>query len=126
MPTLHVDDREILVPSGIRLTIAIEEAGIEIGHRCGGRARCTTCRVVVHDGEPAGMTRAEHRRLAEAGLLGTHRLSCQLAVEADMRVETVMTKQNQPWADTGPALAPAVAPEERWFTRDELEALTER
>ncbi len=122
MPKVSVDDRELEVPSGTRLTIAIQQAGIEIGHRCGGKARCTTCRVVVHEGEPPAMTRAEYHRLREAGLLGSHRLSCQLVVAADMRVATVMTKQNQPWADTGPALDPSVVPEARWFEPGELEA----
>lgn len=122
MPTVNVDGRSVEVPAGTRLTIAIEQAGIEIGHRCGGKARCTTCRVVVHEGASDAMTRAEFVRLRDADLLDSHRLSCQVTVEHDMRVETVMTKQNQAWPDTGPALDEHVIPEAEWFTRAALEA----
>ena len=122
MPTVIVDDRSVEVPGGTRLTIAIEQAGIEIGHRCGGKARCTTCRVEVHEGEPIGMTRSEFVRLREAGLLDSHRLSCQLVVEDDMRVSSVMTKQNQGWPDTGPALDEHLVPESERFERAVLES----
>jgi ferredoxin len=123
MPNVIVDDRAIEVPTGTRLTLAIERAGIDIGHRCGGKARCTTCRVVFHEGEPSGMTRAEFVRLRDSDLLGRHRLSCQVVVEDDMRVESVMTKQNRDWTDTGPAVDPEVVPEAQWFDRAELEAM---
>jgi len=122
MPTVNVDDRSIEVPAGTRLANAIEKAGIEIGHRCGGKARCTTCRVVVHEGGSGDMTRAEYVRLSDAGLIDTHRLACQLVVEGDMRVETVMTKQNQGWPDTGPALDEHVVPEAMWYPRSALDA----
>ena len=122
MPTVSVDDRSVEVPSGMRLTIAIQQAGIEIGHRCGGKARCTTCRVEVHEGAPSSMTRAEFVRLRDAGLLDSHRLSCQLVVDGDMRVSSVMTKQNQGWPDTGPALDEHVVPESERFERVFLEA----
>ena len=36
---------------GRRLVLAIEDAGIDILHRCGGNARCATCRVEVIDGD---------------------------------------------------------------------------
>ncbi len=122
MPLVTVDEKTMDVAAGTRLTIAIERAGVEIGHRCGGKARCTTCRVVVHEGEPSDMTRAEFVRLREAGLLGSHRLSCQLVVEGDMRLSSVMTKQNQEWLDTGPQLDPDVKPEPDRFDRATLEA----
>ena len=122
MPNVTIDDRTVEVPSGTRLTNAIEQAGIEIGHRCGGKARCTTCRVVMHAGEPEAMTRAEFVRLRDAGLLDRYRLSCQLVVEGDMRLASVMTKQNQGWPDTGPALDPHVVPEAAWFDRATLGA----
>ena len=32
------------VEEGRRLVLALEDAGIDILHRCGGNARCTTCR----------------------------------------------------------------------------------
>jgi len=122
MPIVNVDDRSVEVPAGTRLAIAIQHAGVEIGHRCGGKARCTTCRVVVHEGVDEAMTRAEFVRLRDAGLLGSHRLSCQVLVERDVRVESVMTKQSQGWPDTGPALDEHVIPEAAWHAREVLEA----
>ena len=40
-------------PQGKKLVLAIEDAGIDILHRCGGNARCTTCRVQFVSGEPS-------------------------------------------------------------------------
>ncbi len=33
------------VESGTRLVLALERNGVDILHRCGGNAKCTTCRV---------------------------------------------------------------------------------
>ena len=45
MPKLTVNNQTIDVEQGKRLVLAIEATGLNIGHRCGGHARCTTCRV---------------------------------------------------------------------------------
>jgi ferredoxin len=122
MPTLTIDDTTTrTVEHGTRLVNAIREAGIEIGHRCGGKARCTTCRVEVHEGGDDAMTRAEFVRLRAADLLGDVRLSCQMLVEDDMRVTVLKTKASEGWPDTGPAPAEGVEPEAAWFDRAELE-----
>jgi ferredoxin len=34
-------------PAGKKLVLALEDNGVDILHRCGGNARCTTCRVEV-------------------------------------------------------------------------------
>ena len=52
MPKLTVDGRSVDVPEGQRLVLAIESNGTPIGHRCGGFAKCTTCRVEFIAGEP--------------------------------------------------------------------------
>src|ERR1700741_2595516 len=60
---------QIEAPEGKKLVLAIEDAGIDILHRCGGNARCTTCRVEVLDGDPGEMGELERNRLApEPGL----------------------------------------------------------
>ncbi len=120
MPKLTVDDKTVDVPSGKRLVLAIEDAGIAIGHRCGGYARCTTCRVEFRSGEPPTMTKAEYAKLHERGLLGQYRLSCQIVCDHDMAVRPIMTLENQDWTDTGPRPDPEVRPEARWFSLDEL------
>lgn len=102
---------------GARLVLAIEGCGVDIGHRCGGNARCTTCRVRFVEGEPETMTRAEHDKLNERGLLGDVRLSCQILVEADMTVEPLMRVAAMGWSDPGPPPQPTVTPEPEWIKR---------
>lgn len=118
--TLTVGETRAEVEPGTRLVLAIESLGIEIGHRCGGKARCATCRVRFTAGEPKTMTEAEYRKLAEKGLLGEVRLSCQILCEHDMALTALMTRQSEGWPDTGPTPAPSVEPEARWYPKDEL------
>jgi ferredoxin len=120
MLTLTIDDTPFTAERGTRLVNAIREAGIEIGHRCGGKARCTTCRVEVHEGGSEAMTRAEFVRLRDAGLLGQVRLSCQMLLEDDMRVSVLKTRSSEGWPDTGPEPAREVEPEPAWFDAAEL------
>lgn len=75
---------------GHKLVLAIEDAGIDILHRCGGNARCTTCRVEVLAGDPGEMNEAERHRLAmETGLADNVRLSCQVHVMDDLKINVV-------------------------------------
>lgn len=121
MPKLTVAGQTVEVENGKRLVLAVEEAGVEIGHRCGGHARCTTCRVTFATGEPATMTRAEYDKLSERGLLGQYRLSCQIVCDHDMAIaEVTMTRENQGWTDTGPAPEPGVTPEAVFLAKDSL------
>ena len=124
MPTLTINGQAVEATPHTRLVLAIENAGVPIGHRCGGKARCTTCRVTFTSGEPETYTKAEFAKLGldkpDAASPG-YRLSCQLLCDRDMEVEAVMTLENQSWSDTGPAVAEAVEPEAVWFDRGELE-----
>ena len=46
MPKIEVDGiKTIDAEVGKKLVLAIEDGGVDISHRCGGNARCTTCRV---------------------------------------------------------------------------------
>jgi ferredoxin len=75
---------------GRKLVLAIEDAGIDILHRCGGNARCTTCRVEIIAGEPGEMTEPERHRLAmETDLSENVRLSCQIHVHEDLKIKVV-------------------------------------
>lgn len=109
------------VQEGRRLVNAIEACGVDIGHRCGGNARCTTCRVHFLEGEPDVMTRAEHAKLAERDLRGAFRLSCQIVADADMTVEVGMRVAEMGWADPGPPPEATVQPEASWHPIDELD-----
>jgi ferredoxin len=73
-----------------KLVLAIEDAGIDILHRCGGNAKCTTCRVEVLAGDPGEIGEAERNRLAmETGLAENVRLSCQVHVIDDLKVRVI-------------------------------------
>jgi ferredoxin len=121
VPKLTVAGTTVEVAEGKRLVLAIEEAGVEIGHRCGGNARCTTCRVTFAEGEPTTMTRAEYEKLADRGLLGEYRLACQIVCDHEMSIaQVLMTRENQGWTDTGPAPEPTVMPEAVFYPLDEL------
>ena len=77
-------------PEGKKLVLALEDAGIDILHRCGGNARCTTCRVEVLEGNPGEMGELERNRLAmEAELEPNVRLSCQIHVHEDLIVRVI-------------------------------------
>jgi ferredoxin len=91
MPTVTIEgEKSFEVEAGKKLVLAIEDAGIDIMHRCGGNARCTTCRVEVLAGEPAPASAVEIERLArEADLAPNIRLSCQIRVESDLWVRVI-------------------------------------
>lgn len=73
-----------------RLVLAIEDAGIDILHRCGGNARCTTCRVEVLAGDPGEIGELERNRLTmEVDLAENIRLSCQVRVVDDLKVRVI-------------------------------------
>lgn len=123
MPTITINGQQVTVAADRRLVLAAQDAGIDIGHRCGGKARCTTCRVEFISGEPTTMTEAEYLKLEERGLLGEVRLSCQVLCSHDMEVKVLMTVTSEGWSEAGPSPAETVEPAERWLETDELAAL---
>jgi ferredoxin len=87
---------------GRKLVLAIEDAGVDILHRCGGNAKCTTCRVEVLAGDPGEIGDAERERLArETGLAENVRLSCQVHVSDDLKVR-VINQVSTRGLDAGP------------------------
>jgi ferredoxin len=94
MPTIVAETasgtQTIEAPEGKKLVLVLEDAGIDILHRCGGNARCTTCRVEVLEGDPGEMGELERNRLAmEAELADNVRLSCQIRVKGDLKVRVI-------------------------------------
>jgi ferredoxin len=111
MPVLTVEGvGAFTVPEGKRLVLALEEdAAIDQLHACGGRARCTTCRVEFVSGEPERMTKAEATVLAARGLSGV-RLSCQILCDHDMTVRAISRLQGSGRADAGGKPQPFIEP----------------
>ncbi len=74
--------------AGRKLVLCLEDNGVDIMHRCGGNARCTTCRVEVTSGDPGEIGEAEAAVLSTKTDLGDHtRLSCQVRVSDDLHVK---------------------------------------
>lgn len=117
MPKLTVDGYGTFdVPQGRRLVLAVEQAGVDILHACGGNARCTTCRVEFIAGEPETMTEAERNKLAERGLAGM-RLSCQIQVDRDMTIRAISRLEGSGRADAGGTPNDDITPPPVWTTR---------
>ena len=106
MPTVKMEGiGETTCDSGRRLVLCIEDSGVDILHRCGGNARCTTCRVEVIDGDAGPMTEPERERLSRVtDLLNPNtRLSCQVQVHNDLSVRVLRRLQDHPdMSDSGP------------------------
>lgn len=116
MPTITLrDGQSFEVEAGTRLVLAIKNEGIDILHRCGGYAKCTTCRVDFDEGEPEEMTRAEYDKLTDQDDLGEFRLSCQIMCDHDMTLEPLMTIQSSGLDDPGSTPEDEITPEPEWM-----------
>lgn len=85
---VHYPERVVTVPVGYSILEASREHGIAHLALCGGRARCSTCRVKVHsiDGVLPEASTDERRTLARVRAPVDVRLACQLRPQADVYV----------------------------------------
>lgn len=122
MAKITANGKTFEVEPGERLVLALERNGIAVGHTCGGYGECTTCKVKFKSGEPDTITEAEFTRLAEDGLWGTARLSCQIEVTGDMELEALELAPDHPeWGgDPGPEPEEWVTPEAVWYPTEDL------
>ena len=104
MPKVELQGiKTIQVEDGRRLVTAIEDAGVDILHRCGGFAKCTTCRVELIEGNAGEMTSAERVRLAREDQLAPNvRLSCQIMCKSDLTVRVINRLSDTDLSDAGP------------------------
>ncbi len=105
MTTIYIDGEPYdEAVEGARLVNEIERLGVDISHRCGGKAMCTTCRVTFVLGEPDEMSVAEELRLKESGLLSdlvNVRLSCQVLLVDRMDLNVLMPVKSAEWDEPG-------------------------
>jgi adenylate cyclase len=80
--------RVVSVPRGFTVLESSRQAGIAHAAVCGGRGRCSTCRIRVHapPGSLPPPSEAEARVLARVGAGAHVRLACQLRPTQDLRV----------------------------------------
>ena len=89
---IYPDGRAVRIPKGLSVLDASRRGGIPHASVCGGRARCSTCRVRVLLGSEslAPPSPAETRVLAPLGADRAVRLACQLKPVADISVWPLM------------------------------------
>lgn len=82
---LNLFGKEVLVAPGQKILNAIGAAGIDWMHACGGKGRCTTCRIVVLAGKEAfgAITAPEEKYRQQGRLKENERLTCQCTLQAD-------------------------------------------
>lgn len=82
----------VTAPAGITLLEASRQHGIPHASVCGGRARCSTCRVRIdsESGPLAAPDPAEARTLAAIRAPGDIRLACQLRLTQSMHVTRLL------------------------------------
>jgi adenylate cyclase len=97
----HTDGRKIRALNGVSLLEALRNARIPHASVCGGRARCTTCRVYVSSGlaELDPPNELEARALTRIKAGPGIRLACQLQPTADLAI-TPLVMANQSLAAT--------------------------
>jgi adenylate cyclase len=85
---IHSSGRSVRVPPGATVLETLRENGISHASVCGGRARCTTCRILVTAGleqlpAPSGL---EAKALKRIGATPNTRLACQIRPTSDLAV----------------------------------------
>jgi adenylate cyclase len=82
------DDCSIPLTGTVNLLEAMVDAGIDVAHLCGARARCSTCRVRVVEGQDAltGRTEDEAAMAARLSFPDEVRLACQTDISGSVRL----------------------------------------
>lgn len=90
--TYMPDQREVEAETSETILHASLRAGIPHTHACGGKARCSTCRVVIEEGlEHCCSRNAKEQRLADRLHFASEiRLACQTTVSGDVRLRRVV------------------------------------
>ncbi|WP_282935639.1 2Fe-2S iron-sulfur cluster-binding protein [Paenibacillus sp. RC67] len=84
--TFLPDDRSVDVRAGTTLLDASRRARVQVRTRCGGKAACLMCKVIVEDSSGLGPPN-QNERLKLGGLQEQgYRLACQAKVTGDVTV----------------------------------------
>jgi Na+-transporting NADH:ubiquinone oxidoreductase subunit F len=80
------EERELAMPSGVKLMNGLADADLFIASACGGGGTCGQCKVRVLSGGGSVLP-TESSLLSKREVRQHYRLSCQVSVKQDMRVE---------------------------------------
>ena len=113
MPSINYlpDEREVKTVEAETILQASLRAGIPHAHACGGKARCSTCPVMILEGlENCNPRRPKEKKLAERLHFGPEiRLACQTRITGNVKlrrpvldeIDVELTSQIKPEAATG-------------------------
>ena len=79
-------EKSIKVPAGDKLLQTLAGNGIFLSSACGGGGTCAQCECIVNDGG-GSMLPTEEGHFTRGQAREGHRLSCQVAVKQDMKIE---------------------------------------
>ena len=98
VPNVYVlpDQRIVECRPGETILSAALRAGISFTHACGGRARCSTCRVVIVEGWQACADRnPREQTIADQLSFGpTFRLACQTVLHGDATIRRLVLDEH--------------------------------
>ena len=80
------NQKELVIPAGGKLMGALADQGIFVSSACGGGGTCAQCLVKVHEGG-GEILETEKGHINKRDAREGCRLSCQVAVKQDMKVE---------------------------------------
>ena len=104
------------VADGTRLVLALTDVcGVDQLHACGGKAKCTTCRVRIISADNNDMTAAEKAVRAAKGIEDpTIRLSCQMLCTGNIHLEAISRFEGSGRVDAGKRPADDIEPPAEW------------
>ncbi|MHA1907823.1 MAG: 2Fe-2S iron-sulfur cluster-binding protein [Candidatus Thorarchaeota archaeon] len=131
MPKITIVDfmgdvlKEVEVESGTKLLKALIENETDVVHTCGGRAKCTACRVTIHKGVPTKKTQKQHDLFTNLIERGSPQfdhpavfLSCQVLVENDMKVSVSETFNSVIHDSHGKDTPDEITPDPVWLDHE--------
>src|SRR5579884_3969821 len=107
-----IADRAVEALPGETLLQTTLRAGIPHAHACGGRARCSTCRVQVIEGLGSCAPRndRENELAARLHFLPEIRLACQTTAQGDVTLRRLVLDEEDVKVTAQPSTAAAPAP----------------
>src|SRR5919108_3834677 len=99
--------RELAITAGTSILAAAHAAGIDITATCGGRGRCTSCRVKFVAGTVPPPTIMDEVQLGDELVRDGYRLSCQCPIveAATVQVSPPLEERSFQILGSGPGLA---------------------
>ncbi|MEJ1964581.1 MAG: 2Fe-2S iron-sulfur cluster-binding protein [Gammaproteobacteria bacterium] len=85
MPTMTIRplNQSVAANQGATILQALMAAGVDMPHKCGGKAECGTCHIFVHEGRKglSKVQRLENEKLDSiVGVGSKSRLACQVVI----------------------------------------------